>query len=263
MSYESFVLGPWHFQWYGLIMTVAILACILTCYCKSLYNKLLISPLLDMSVLAIPAGLIGAHFYYIAINWPYYGYHLGEIFYFSQGGLAMHGALIGVVLVLVFYCRYKQLSFGKYADAIAPGLVLGQAIGQWANLVNQEAIGYPTDLSWGIYIDYALRPVGYECYDFFHPIFIYQSGADFVVFLIIVIAGWLFRNKVQFAPGWLFFSYLILQSAGRILVESIRLDSEILYGVNIAQLGSLMIIILAGLALLLRQIRYSKNTINR
>ena len=260
MSYASFVLGPLHFYWYGLIMTGSILVCILTCYCQILYNKLPVSPLLDILVLVIPAGLVGAHFYYIAINWPYYSYHFAEIFYFSQGGLAMHGALVSVILVLLFYCKYKQLSFGKYADAIAPGLALGQAIGQWANLVNQEAIGYPTDMSWGIYIDYALRPVGYERYDFFHPIFMYQSGVDFVVFLIILSAGGLLRNKSNFAPGGLFFLYLILQSAGRIFVESIRLDSEILYGVNVAQFGSLIIIILASGAFFLHQRRFLKKS---
>jgi phosphatidylglycerol:prolipoprotein diacylglycerol transferase len=255
MSYESFVLGPLHFQWYGLIMTGAILICILACYFQSLYKRLPTTPLFDIIVLSIPAGLIGAHFYYVAINWPYYGYHLMEIFCFTQGGLAMHGAMISVAVVLLVYCKYKQLSFGKYADAIAPGLALGQALGQWANLVNQEAIGYPADVLGGIYIDYALRPVGYEGYDFFHPIFMYQSSADFVVFLILLTASWLLRKKTKLVPGWLFFVYLILQSVGRMVVESIRLDSEILYGVNVAQLGSLIIIIIAGVALIVRQKR--------
>ncbi|MBU2702999.1 phosphatidylglycerol:prolipoprotein diacylglycerol transferase [Sporomusaceae bacterium BoRhaA] len=257
MNYGSLVVGPWHFHWYGLIMSGAILCCILTCYCQILYRRLPVQPLLDMAVLAIPAGILGARLYYVIINWPYYSYHLGEIFCFSQGGFAMHGAMLGVILVLVGYAKYHSLPFGLYADAVAPGLALGQSLGQWANLVNQEAIGYPTYLSWGIYIDYAHRPVGYEEYDFFHPVFMYQSGADFGVFLILLVVGWLFRNRFGLKSGWLFFLYLILQSIGRIIVEFTRLDGEILYGVNIAQLGSLIFIVVASILLILRQRNYS------
>lgn len=250
MNYATFSVGLLHFQEYGLVVVAAILICSIICYWRAKLRGLWDQAFMEMLVLAIPCGIIGGRFYYVLINWPYYYNHMSEAFIFSRGGFAVHGALLAICLFGIIYLKLRHLSLGKYADLVAPGLLLGQAVGQWANLMNQEAIGYPTNLSWGMYIDYALRPVGYEAYDYFHPAFIYQSLSDFIIFVFLLIFEKMDREKRLFSGGRLFLFYIVLQSIGRFFVEGIRIDSEVLFGYNVAQFGCLVLIGIALFTLL-------------
>lgn len=239
MGKIAFSIGWIHFSWFGLILAVAIiLACAISWYHVRLRKENL-DNLLDLIVYSIPVGILSARFYYVAVNWQLYTDNPNEILQIWHGGLAFHGALIGIVLTIWLYSRIKKISFWRWADIVVPGIVLAQAVGQWGNFINQDAFGYPTDAAWGIYIDYIYRPSGYEQFDFFHPIFLYESGWSLCIFIVLLAVNWLTLKKSStLASGSLFLLYLILYSFGRLVIEAFRLDSEMLGDWRIAQIVS-------------------------
>lgn len=249
MNVATSIFDWFHFQQYGLIVVVAILISCFVSYWRVKVFHLAAEPFLELTIGIVFWGLCGGRLYYVLINWPYYYTHPADILAVSRGGFAIHGAFLMAALFAVLYLKLRRLPLGQYADALAPGLILGQAVGQWANLIHQEAIGLPTNLPWAIYVDYAFRPVGYEANDYFQPAFIYQSALDFAVFLLLLFGEKLDRKKRIFGSGRLFLVYVLLQSAGRFFVERIRLDSEVLGGVNVAQAGCAFFMILTVLLL--------------
>ncbi len=92
-----------------------------------------------------------------------------------EGGLGIPGGVIGGALALIIYTKARKLSFWQWADFIAPGLLIGQAIGRWGNFVNQEVYGRPSNLPWAITIDPQYRIRGFEFVEKYHPLFLYES----------------------------------------------------------------------------------------
>ena len=107
------------------------------------------------------------------------------------------------------------------ADAIAPGIALAQAIGRWGNYFNQELFGAPTDLPWGLIIDPANRPAGYEAFETFHPTFLYESVWMLAVAGVLVWAD----RRFRMGHGRVFALYVLLYAAGRIWIEALRIDT--------------------------------------
>ena len=253
MVKTAFSLGIFDFSWYGIIVALAIIAAYLVNWWQSRLYNVDTDKLFDLTLYTIPVGLLSARFYYIAVNWPLYAANLDEIPRIWHGGLAIHGALIGVIVTIWVFARLQKTrgaSFWRLADIVAPGLILGQAIGQWGNFINQDAFGYPTDAPWGIYIDYVYRPLGYEQFDFFHPAFLYEFIWDLLVFLFLVVLSWqLIKKKVRTGPGMVFLAYIILYSCGRFVIEGFRLDSEMIGNFRLAQIVSAVSIVWAGLIL--------------
>jgi phosphatidylglycerol:prolipoprotein diacylglycerol transferase len=131
-------------------------------------------------------------------------------------------------------------------DIAAPPISIGQAIGRWGNFFNEEAFGQPTSLPWKLYISPSHRPPGYAEFDYFHPAFLYESLWDFAVFALLV--TWL-RPRLHDRPGALFFCYVALYSIGRFAIEAIRLDSFWLGPFRVAQLASLVALVVAAVGL--------------
>jgi len=201
---------------------------------------------------AVIAGLVGARLYEVIFNWDYYGQHPSKIVAVWEGGLAIHGSLILGPLVGVWLARRRRLPILRSLDLVGPSVAIGQAIGRWGNFFNEEAFGEPTSLPWKLYISPAHRPPGYEQFEYFHPTFLYESLWDLGVFLILVL--WL-RPRLRERPGALFFCYVGFYSLGRLMIESIRLDSFWLGGLRVAQLASAagLIVAAAGLVLISRR----------
>ena len=126
---------------------------------------------------------------------------------------------------------------GPYLDIAAPSLALGQAIGRWGNFFNEEAFGTPTNLPWKLFISQSQRPLEYAQAEFFHPTFLYESLWDAVVFALLV---WVFRKRLERAPGALFLIYVGLYSIGRFMTEALRTDALMLGPIRVAQLVSLL-----------------------
>ncbi|MDT8901698.1 prolipoprotein diacylglyceryl transferase [Anaeroselena agilis] len=247
MGKIAFTLGPLQFYWYGLIIAVAVTAAFLVFLWQAARQSRPVEPVVDLLFWSVPAGVIGARVYYVAANWSLYRDRPLDSLCLWQGGLAIHGALLAFILVLYIYARRRRIPFWEWADLAAPALACGQAVGQWANFFNQEAFGPPTDLAWGVYIDYALRPAGYEQFDFFHPVFMYESGWNLFLLLALLAAGRVLR---RFRPGAIFLTYIILYSAGHYYFAGLRLDGETILGIGLAQIFSVLAAV-AALGLLL------------
>jgi len=235
----AFHLGPFDIRWYGLIIAFAFLSGVfISKKTARLYNE---DPenISSLSIVLLISAIIGARLYYVIFNLDYFANNISEIFKTWHGGLSIHGALIGGFLSGTVYCLIKKLSILKYADIITYGLVIGQAIGRWGNFFNSEAYGTPTDLPWKIYIPYEYRPELFKTYDYFHPAFLYEFLWNIVVFLVLffVIKPHMTKNN-----GCIFFSYLILYSTGRFLIEQIRIDNiYTIYGLPLAQFVSILL----------------------
>lgn len=242
----AFSIGPVDFYWYGIIIALATAAL----YGAAVWQARLRGGSAELAaeivLLGIPAGVAGARLVYVLANWDFYRDNLWGILYIWQGGLSAYGALVGLVAVLYWYGRRRGFSFWLWADIFAPGIALGQAIGQWANFINQEGFGLPTDLRWGIYIDYACRPPGFEQFDFFHPVFLYESLWNSLLFLFLSVYCLLQRRWTRLGPGSAFLIYIILYSAGHFYLEGLRLDSQLLGGIRLGQLAAIAAAFIAG-----------------
>lgn len=135
-------------------------------------------------------------------------------------------------------------------DVLAPGIVLGQAIGRIGNYFNQELYGLPTNLPWKIFIDPAYRLAGFETVNFYHPLFAYESLLSLASLFFLL---WLARRFAEIlAVGDLFLAYLVLHAFARFLLEFLRLDIALVSGININQVFFAVIFVCAGIGLYLR-----------
>lgn len=260
MGKIAFSIGTIHFSWFGLILATAILAACAISWYQVRLRRENVDTLLDLTLYSIPIGIFSARLYYVVVNWQLYAGNPREILQLWHGGLAIHGALIGIVLTIWLYSLINRISFWRWADIVVPGLAFAQAIGQWGNFINQDAFGYPTDAAWGIYIDYIYRPPGYEQFDFFHPTFLYESGWGLAIFILLITVSRLtIRKPSTLASGSLFLLYLILYSLGRLVIEEFRLDSEMLGDWRLAQIVSAIILIWSGTLLAWRNKKRRKN----
>jgi phosphatidylglycerol:prolipoprotein diacylglycerol transferase len=254
----AFEIGTLAVHWYGIIIAIAFVAgLILVMHIAKKQNE---NPdnIIDLVTYLLAGGIIFARMYYVIFNWQYYGQNPDEILKIWQGGLSIHGALLGGFIVLVAYTRIHKLLFLKYADFLIYGLVLGQAIGRWGNFFNSEAFGKPTDLPLKLYIPPESRPLGYEDCQYFHPTFLYESIWNLIVFgLLYFVIG----NKFKNYNGIILFSYLILYSIGRFIIEAIRIDNIYsILGMPIAQFISIILIIIGIIGLYF--IRINKNSLD-
>ncbi|KXS41237.1 MULTISPECIES: prolipoprotein diacylglyceryl transferase [unclassified Candidatus Frackibacter] len=238
----AFEIGPISVHWYGIIMASAIFLGLIIALRESEHKNLDPDLFLDLIIFAIPIAIISARAYYVIFQWDYYSQNLKDIIAVWEGGLAIHGALIGATLTTIIFTKVKQINFWKITDIAAPSLILGQAIGRWGNFINQEAYGYKTDLPWAMYIDGAYR----------HPTFLYESIWDFSVFIFLI---WLRKQKF-IKNGEVFLSYIIAYSFGRFFVEAFRTDSLMLGPLRMAQVISIVLIIAAGSLIYWRRKQY-------
>lgn len=231
IAFEIFGIG---IAWYGLIIASAMMigTMILLKVGKRYGYKE--SDILDLVMVILPMAIIFARLYYVAFEWPYYAQNPSKILAFREGGLAIHGGIIGGVLGGYIVCKVKKLNFGDLADMVSMPLILGQAIGRWGNFVNQEAHGGPTDLPWGIMVD------GVKV----HPTFLYESIWNLMIFAILV-----FTFKKRNFYGEHFIKYLILYSVGRFFIEGLRTDSLMMGPFRVAQLFSAASILIGILAI--------------
>jgi len=225
----------------------------------------------DGLIWVLIGGIIGARLWHVLTPPPsmveqglttaYYLTHPLDAIAIWRGGVGIPGAVIGGVLALFFYSRWKKLNFLMWLDIAAPGLALAQAIGRWGNFVNQELYGNPTNLPWAIRIDPQYRLPGYKDVEYYHPLFLYESLFSFANVLLLLFIGRRFSNRLY--DGDLFLIYLILYPVERFLLEFIRLDPSQVAGMNANQ--TLMgVVVLAAIGLLVwRHWRGSKPVAKR
>jgi prolipoprotein diacylglyceryl transferase len=178
----------------------------------------------DVALWAVPAGLIGARAYHVATDHDLYfgpGKNAWAALEVWHGGLGIWGAIAGGALGAWLACRHYGIRLLPLMDALAPSLLLAQALGRWGNYFNQELFGRPTDKPWGLEIDAAHRPAGYEKFDTFHPTFLYESVWNLGSFGVVV---WLDR-KLRLGFGRCFALYVMAYCLGRLWIEHLRIDA--------------------------------------
>ncbi|MDR5658021.1 prolipoprotein diacylglyceryl transferase [Serpentinicella sp. ANB-PHB4] len=230
MNPIAFELFGIQVAWYGILISLGIILGVILATKRAVAVGLHEETVVDMCLLAIPAAILGARAYYVIFKWDYYSQNLSDIYRFRQGGLAIHGGIIAGVVVGYLFCKKKKISFLKLADVCAPSIILGQAVGRWGNYFNQEAYGRATELPWAIEIDGMMV----------HPTFLYESLWNFAVFFFL-----LYFTKKKKADGQLFLLYLILYSVGRFFIEGLRTDSLMIGPLRVAQVISIVLIIVS------------------
>lgn len=243
-------IGPIAIHWYGVFIAVGILLAYWYAAVQIKRRGLAQKHLDEMVIWLILCGILGARLYYVLFNAQYYLENTAQIFKIWQGGLAIHGAILGGAAAYVVFTRIKKIPFLLYADIIMPGVLLAQAVGRWGNFFNNEAFGTPTNLPWKLYIPSEFRPTGLEDFAYYHPAFLYESLWNLAGFALLVIAA---KHVVKARPefsGTIFFSYLVWYSAGRFFIESIRTDSLYLGPLRAAQAASVVLFVIGAAGLL-------------
>jgi phosphatidylglycerol:prolipoprotein diacylglycerol transferase len=236
----AFQIGPLQIRWYGIIMATAFLTGIYLALRRAEQNRVDPNHILNMVTLIIPAAIIGARAYYVFFEWPSYQHNPWEALAIWHGGLAIHGGLLGGTLAGIWYARRHKLSVSLLADILAPSIILGQAIGRWGNFINQEAHGGPVSPEFMAHFPEFIRRQMFIEGQYYHPTFLYESLWNLAVFTFLT---WYWPRK-RFT-GEVALLYLGLYSAGRFFIEGLRTDSLMLGPVRVAQLVSLLLIILA------------------
>ncbi len=234
-------LGPIVIRWYGLLIASAVLIGVtLSQYLAKRRN---VNPelLSDLSIWLVIGAIPAARIYYVIFQWAEYARHPERILAIWQGGIAIHGAILGGTLAALIFAKLKQISFWQLADLVAPSLILGQAIGRWGNFFNSEAYGSPTNLPWRLYIPPERRPSEFPNVAYYHPTFLYESLWDLGVFaLLLTLFFRALQGKPRLKVGTLFLTYLPAYSLGRFWIEGLRTDSLMLGPLRIAQVISLI-----------------------
>jgi len=254
-------LGQLYFRFYGMIiMSGALAAAYLARWLLAKMGDEDPDVVWDALIWALLFGIAGARIYHVftpskalldaGIDTSYYLTHPLKILTTWEGGLGMPGAIAGGVLGLYIFARRNKRDLRTILDVTAPGIALAQAIGRWGNFVNQELYGPPSDLPWAIYIRPENRMSGYETFQRFHPLFLYESLWNLAnaIFLF-----WLWRKYGdRLLPGDLFLAYLVGYPVGRFFLEFIRLDYVPLWGVNVNQMLMLLVAVISALTIFLR-----------
>jgi len=178
----------------------------------------------DVAIWAIPFGIVGARIYHVATDPELYfgeGRNVTDVFLIWKGGLGIWGAVAGGALGAYIACRRYGVSFSSVADALAPGLLVAQAIGRIGNYFNQELFGKPTDVPWALEIAPENRPSGYLDSATFHPTFLYELLWNLAAAALIVAID----RRVKLTGGRAFALYAMLYTAGRVWIEALRIDT--------------------------------------
>ena len=207
--------------WYGIIICIGFLLGAMYLNARAKQFGYTSDNLIDCLLICVPAGIVCARIYFVAFEWDYYKNHLSEIINIRNGGIAVYGSVIGILIGLFAYSRFKKISFTGLSDTAARGWLIGQCIGRWGNFVNAEAHGGPTNLPWGMSIDGA-APV--------HPTFFYESFWNLLGFIVLH-----FYSKKRKFSGEIALLYVMWYGLGRAWIEGLRTDSLYLGDLRVSQ----------------------------
>ncbi|MCI6633929.1 MAG: prolipoprotein diacylglyceryl transferase [Clostridiales bacterium] len=267
-SRVAFTLFGRDVYWYGVLMALGILIGVWLTLREGKRKKLTEDDILDMCLVIIPSGVVGARLYYVIFEWASYASNPIRALYIWEGGLAIYGAVIGGLIGMFIYSRVKKIRFLKLADCIAPGLVLAQAIGRWGNFFNQEAFGLPInngELMWfpfAVYIEGYHTFNGQPCSNPYHmATFFYESVWCLIVFIIL----WSCRRKFKH-DGDAILSYAALYGLERMFVERLRGDSlyiikpggAIAAGIRVSEMLSFILVVAIAAFFLIRHFKEKK-----
>ena len=250
ISHTAFSIGFLSVQWYGIIIVLGMALACLYAFWRMKSVPLVVDDMLDIKLVCIPSGIVGARLYYVLTsleNYPAFW----DVFKIWEGGLAIYGGIIGGFIGIFAVCRHKKKSLLRVLDCIAPGVMIGQLVGRWGNFVNAEAYGVigPYDFlghtfdaaSLAEHNPFIMTVNGM----YVHPTFLYESVWNLIGFLLIN-AFW----KHKKYDGQILLLYLTWYGFGRAVIEGFRGDSLYIGSLRISQLLA-FICFAAGVILLI------------
>ncbi|MDR3595406.1 prolipoprotein diacylglyceryl transferase [Clostridium sp.] len=247
MNPVAFQIGAFEIRWYGVLIAFGVILAILLAGYNCKRKDVDFDIILDGFFWAFPTAIVGARMYYVIFEFQNYKDNLIDMFNIRKGGLAIHGGLIGAFIAVYIFSKVKKLNLLKYLDIVAPSIILAQAIGRWGNFMNGEAHGsevsYEFISHFPSFIQKGMNIGGV----YYNPTFLYESIWNVLVCAILLI---ILYKKKENNNGIVIGSYAILYSLGRFFIEGLRTDSLMLGSIRVAQLISILGIML-GLGLIL------------
>ena len=255
-------LGFIQIYWYSITMFLGVIVGIIVAYIEIKRKKINLSNFSDMAFYAILFGFLGARIYYVLFNLDFYLSNPIEIIKVWNGGLAIHGGIIGAVIAIYVYCKKNKLVFIEMLDICAPAIVIGQVIGRWGNFFNSEAHGGIVTKSFleSMHLPNFIINGMYINGNYYHPTFLYESILNLICFIVLM---FLRRNK-DIKIGVMTGIYLIWYGIVRIFIESLRTDSLMLGSIKMAQLIGLPMIIIGIILIIVsgNKDKYNKEVIS-
>ncbi len=213
-------LGPVSIHAYGLMLLLAIVAATVLTGIRWVRRGGDWDLVFQVAVWGVAFGIVGARLYHVVTSWNEVPEEWWGVFAVWKGGLGVWGGIFLGVLAGAVVVRRAGQSVFRFMDAVAPGLLLAQAIGRWGNWFNQELFGEPTDLPWGLEIDAEHRPLAYLDNETFHPVFLYEFTWNLLGVAVLLLLDRIFR----FRPPALFALYVAWYTAFRAYEETLRID---------------------------------------
>lgn len=258
-SWASFQIGPVTIRAYALCIIAGIIAAVLITERRLRRRGVAPWTVIDIAIWCVPLGIIAARFYHVFTHmgdYLYPGANLWNVFAIWDGGNAIYGSLIGGAAGIYIACQRIGLRFWSFADALAPGLLVAQAIGRLGNWFNQELFGLPTTLPWGLEIASTspMFPDGTAPGTLFHPLFLYEMiwnlwGASVIVLL-----------ERRFTIGWgrSLAIYLMWYGLGRSGLEAIRIDptSDAPLGIPVNIWASFVVVAIGAVIFVVQSARH-------
>jgi prolipoprotein diacylglyceryl transferase len=244
-------LGPFRLTAYGLMIALGVLAAVEIARRRTAARGRNPDDISAVAVWAVIAGLLGARAYHVLTDLDRFKGNWLDAVKVWEGGLGIPGGLLAGVGVGLVVARRRGLPMSEALDIAAPAIPVAQAIGRWGNWWNQELFGRPTSLPWGLEIDLAHRPPGYEDQATYHPAFLYECLWNLALATFLV---WFDRRYPRrLRPGSLFAMYVAGYGLGRLWVELLRIDpAQEIAGIRFNVLMSVVAIVAAVGYLVLR-----------
>lgn len=218
IPYSRYIFGT--VPWYSILIVSGVIAAIILACREEKRAGLPKDTVIDLALWLLPCGIIGARIYYVAFAFNQFKEDLLSVFRIWEGGIAVYGGIIAGLIVLILFCRLRHLPPLILCDLIAPGLALAQSVGRWGNWFNIEAYGLPVSRPELCFFPFALQ-VPANGFSWHYATFFYESLWDLIIFVFLLIA----RRRLFSRPGDVFFFYVFLYAAGRLIIEELRTDS--------------------------------------
>jgi len=234
-------LGPLSIHFYGLTLLAAIAAAVVIAGIRWTRRGGDWDLIFRVAVWGVAFGIVGARLYHVITSWDELPDEWWGPFAIWKGGLGVWGGIGLGAIVGAIVAKRSGADLGKFADCVAPALLVAQGIGRFGNWWNQELFGRPTDLPWGLEILPENRPIQYIESETFHPTFLYEALWCFAAAGILLLVERRFRIR----PGGLFALYVLIYSVGRLWIEMLRVDPSHEWG------GVRLNVYVAGVAIIL------------
>ena len=219
VPYSRYIFYP--IPWYSFLIVLGVTVAIFLACLQERRLGIKKDTVIDLALWLLPAGIAGARIYYVVFSWAQFRSDPLSVFRIWEGGIAIYGAVIAGLAVIVCFSRRRRLSPLFLCDLIAPGLVLAQGIGRWGNYFNMEAYGLSLHNPALCFFPVAVQITENGSLVWHMATFFYESVWDLLIFIFLMIV----RRKLLRRRGDVFFFYVFLYASGRFVIEDLRLDS--------------------------------------